>query len=133
MIPASNISASNLASAQWGDVRFVWDSATALTLITIPMPTALIEFCGWLPAVIIPMATLLQLSAIVRKRSAEGVDWLTWFLFGVANVGLYIYTEKYWDIQSVVGLLGSALMDFTIAILVLANYGIETVTEPSQD
>ncbi len=95
------------------------------------MPPALITFCGWLPAVIIPMATLLQLVAIVRKRSAAGVDWVTWFLFGVANVGLYIYTEKYGDIQSVVGLLGSALMDFAIASLVLANYGIDAAQAPN--
>ena len=79
------------------------------------------------------MATLLQLVAILRKRSAAGVDWITWFLFGIANVGLYIYTEKYGDVQSVVGLLGSALMDFAIAALVLVNYGIETAPEPSQD
>ncbi len=77
------------------------------------------------------MATLLQLVAIVRKRSAAGVDWVTWFLFGVANVGLYIYTEKYGDVQSVVGLLGSALMDFAIASLVLVNYGIEASQSPS--
>ena len=95
------------------------------------MSPVLIAICGWLPAVIIPVATVLQLSAILRKRSAEGVDWLTWFLFGVANVGLYLYTEKYWDVQSIVGLLGSALMDFTIAILVLARYGMEPSQEQS--
>lgn len=96
------------------------------------MPTALITFCGWLPAVIIPTATLLQLSAILRKRSAAGVDGLTWFLFGIANVGLYIYTEKYWDVQSLVGLLGSAVMDFAIALLAFVNYGMGG-TGPSQD
>lgn len=79
------------------------------------------------------MATLLQLAAIVRKRSAVGVDWSTWFLFGVANVGLYIYTEKYWDVQSIVGLLGSALMDFAIATLVLANYGAAVSVDVAQD
>ena len=95
------------------------------------MPSTLITFCGWLPAVIIPVATFLQLLAILRKRSAEGVDWLTWLLFGVANVGLYIYTEKYRDVQSVLGLLGSAMMDFVIAALVIANYGI--VKSPQSD
>lgn len=90
----------------------------------LAMPSTLIDFCGWLPAVIIPTATLLQLMAMIRQRSAAGVDWLTWLLFGIANVGLYIYTEKYGDLQSVVGLLGSAVMDFAIATLVLANYGM---------
>lgn len=117
-------------------MRWAWAPLYFYGILLLPyrffdMPTALIAFCGWLPAVIIPMATLLQLSAIVRKRSAEGVDWLTWFLFGVANVGLYIYTEKYWDVQSVVGLLGSAVMDFAIATLVLARYGMEPSQEQS--
>jgi len=79
------------------------------------------------------MATLLQLAAILRKRSAAGVDWSTWFLFGIANVGLYIYTEKYGDLQSIVGLLGSAAMDFAIALLVLAQYGVQPAAEPNED
>lgn len=87
------------------------------------MHPILIDLCGWLPAVIIPLATIIQLSAILRNRSTTGVSALTWFLFGVANVGLYVYTEKYSDIQSIVGLLGSALLDFVITGLAIAQYG----------
>lgn len=83
----------------------------------------LIQLSGWLPAIIIPVATIIQLSTILKNRSAQGVSCLTWFLFGVANVGLYLYTEKYTDIQSIAGLLGSAVLDFIIAGLTALNYG----------
>lgn len=87
------------------------------------MHPILINLCGWLPAIIIPLATIIQLSSIIRNRSTAGVSALTWFLFGVANVGLYIYTEKYGDIQAIAGLLGSALLDFVITGLAIAQYG----------
>lgn len=90
----------------------------------------LIALCGWLPAVIIPLATLIQLSTILRNRSAAGVSASTWFLFGVANIGLYVYTEKYGDIQAIAGLLGSAALDFLITGLAIANYGQQP--SPSQ-
>lgn len=88
------------------------------------MPQAWIEWCGWLPAIIIPLATILQLSSILRQRSTAGVSALTWFLFGVANVGLYIYTEKFQDIQAIAGLLGSAVLDFVIMGLAITGYGL---------
>ena len=87
------------------------------------MNPLLIELCGWLPAIIIPLATIIQLSAILRNRSTSGVSGITWFLFGVANVGLYIYTEKYGDPQAIAGLLGSALLDFVITGLAITQYG----------
>ena len=90
------------------------------------MPQIVIDIFGWLPAIIIPLATIIQLSTIFKDRSVDGVSWITWSLFGVANIGLYIYTEKYWDIQSIVGLLGSATLDFVIAGLAIAGYGKQT-------
>ncbi len=88
------------------------------------MTPTLIKLAGWLPAVIIPTATIIQLVTILKNRSTQGVSWLTWFLFGVANIGLYIYTEKYTALQSIVGLLGSAALDFLIAALAIANFGV---------
>lgn len=88
------------------------------------MTSTLIKLAGWLPAVIIPTATIIQLVTILKNRSTQGVSWLTWFLFGVANIGLYIYTEKYTALQSIVGLLGSAALDFLIAALAIANFGV---------
>jgi len=88
------------------------------------MSATLIKIAGWLPAIIIPTATIIQLVTIFKDRSTQGVSWLTWFLFGVANIGLYIYTEKYTAVQSIVGLLGSAALDFLIATLAITNFGI---------
>ncbi len=88
------------------------------------MSPTLIKLSGWLPAIIIPAATIIQLVTIFKDRSTQGVSWLTWFLFGVANIGLYIYTEKYSALQSIVGLLGSAALDFLIAGLAIASFGV---------
>ncbi|MEM6520747.1 MAG: hypothetical protein AAF722_15610 [Cyanobacteria bacterium P01_C01_bin.70] len=87
------------------------DSAEISSLIT--------NLAGWIPAIILPTATVSQLVKIVRSRSAEGVSLATWLLFGIANVGLYIFTEKYLAIQSLAGLLGTAMMDFIIVALIL--------------
>ncbi len=75
----------------------------------------IVELSGWVPAVIFPSATLMQLIKIVRERSVEGISVITWILFGIANIGLYIYAEKYLSFQSVAGLLGTAVIDFLIA------------------
>ena len=83
------------------------------------MPTLIIEMSGWLPAIIFPAATLIQLVAILRSRSTRGVSWSTWVLFGVANISVYIYTEKYLAVQTIVGFLGTALLDFIIAWLAI--------------
>lgn len=79
----------------------------------------LINLVGWIPAVILPTATLSQLVKIIRSKSVEGVSLATWLLFGIANVGLYIFTEKYFALQSLLGLLGTAIMDFVIVTMVV--------------
>jgi uncharacterized protein with PQ loop repeat len=96
------------------------------------MNPTVVSLSGWLPAVIIPMATLIQLTDILKRRSAAGVSWLTWFLFGIANIGLYVYTEKYSSLQSIVGLLGPAALDFAIASLALFGYGRD-LAKPATD
>lgn len=87
------------------------------------MPPVVVEISGWLPAIIIPAATAIQLLSIVPQRSAVGVNWLVWFLFGLANLGLYIYTEKYDSYQSILGMLTPAALDFVIAGLAVCRYG----------
>jgi uncharacterized protein with PQ loop repeat len=73
-----------------------------------------IELAGWVPAIIFPSATFLQLLKIVREKTAQGVSILSWTLFGFANIGLYFYAEKYFALQSLVGFLGTAILDFLI-------------------
>ena len=83
------------------------------------MNRKLIEFAGWIPAVIIPIATLLQCIEVFTAESVDAVSWLTWLLFGLANIGFYIYTEKYTSVQTILGFLGTAVIDFVIVANVL--------------
>ncbi|HEY3488046.1 MAG TPA: hypothetical protein VGL10_08265, partial [Gammaproteobacteria bacterium] len=72
--------------------------------------STIIQISGWVPAVIILGAIILQLVGMLKRRSSVGVNGTVWLLFGIANLCLYVYTEKYWEPQSIVGLLGSALL-----------------------
>ena len=83
------------------------------------MKRKLIEISGWLPAFIIPAATILQLIEVYNAQNTTGVSWLTWLLFGLANIGIYIYTEKYKSPQAILGFLGTAILDFIIVTLVI--------------
>jgi len=83
------------------------------------MNSQLIDLSGWLPAIIFPAATLIQLIAILRSNTIKGVSPLTWTLFGIANISVYIYTEKYAAIQTIIGFLGTALLDFAIAAMAI--------------
>lgn len=75
------------------------------------------QLVGVLPAVVFPTATALQLIRIVRARSTVGVSVFAWTLFGIANIALYVYAERYTEWQAIVGLLLTAILDFAIAVL----------------
>ena len=84
------------------------------------MREALISFSGWIPALTLPTATLFQLARIVKTGSAEGVSALTWLLFGFANLGIYVFTEKYLALQSILAQLLTAVLNFVIVGFILA-------------
>lgn len=86
---------------------------------SLSMNPDIISIAGWLPAIIFPAATLIQLIAILHGNNVRGVSPMTWALFGVANIAVYIYTEKYLAVQTIVGFLGTALLDFIIAAMAL--------------
>jgi uncharacterized protein with PQ loop repeat len=81
------------------------------------------QIAGVLPAVVFPFATLVQLWRILRDRSAVGVSLTTWLLFGFANLGMYVYAERYTEWQAILGMLFTAVVDFGIVALVLCGYG----------
>ena len=83
------------------------------------MDRMLIDLAGWIPAIVLPAATISQLIKILRVDSVSGVSLVSWILFGLANIGLYIFTEKYFVWQSIIGLLFTALLDFVIVALVI--------------
>ena len=93
------------------------------------MSDIITNLAGWVPAIILPTATTSQLLKIARSKSAEGVSLTTWLLFGIANVGLYIFTEKYFELQALIGLLVTAIMDFIIVIMILLKRKEEIPTE----
>ena len=74
----------------------------------------LFELIGWVPAVVFPAATMLQLLVIVRRKTAAGVSVTAWTAFAIANICLYLYTEKYSELESVVGALGTAALNLCI-------------------
>jgi hypothetical protein len=83
---------------------------------TAAMPSWLFELLGWVPAVIFPAASGLQLATILHRRSADGVSVPAWALFAIANMCLFVYTEKYGEIESILGALGTAFLNICIVV-----------------
>ncbi len=89
------------------------------------------QIAGILPAVVFPAATFVQLARIVQLRSAAGVSVTTWLLFGFANLGIYVYAERYTEWQAILGMLGTAVLDFVIVALALLRYRKSELPSPS--
>jgi len=58
----------------------------------------------------------LRLLAILHKRNAEGVSVTAWAMFAVANMCLFVYTEKYTEMESILGALGTAGINVCIVV-----------------
>ena len=71
---------------------------------------------GWIPAVVFPVATAVQLLAILRAKSAEGVSIPAWILFAIANTCLFFYTGKHGELESILATLGTALLNLCIVV-----------------
>jgi hypothetical protein len=71
---------------------------------------------GWIPAVILPTATAIQLYKLIKDKNSDGLSSLSWFFFALANGGLYIFTEKYFEIQAILALLLTTILDICIVI-----------------
>jgi uncharacterized protein with PQ loop repeat len=78
------------------------------------------QMAGIVPALIFPIATLLQLVRVLQSRAAAAAaSPATWSLFGIANVAIYIYAERYSEWQAIVGMLLTAVLDFAVAAVAL--------------
>ncbi|BAU12408.1 hypothetical protein LEP3755_29370 [Leptolyngbya sp. NIES-3755] len=71
------------------------------------------SIAGWLPAIIFPTATLLQLIPVIQGRT-EGVSVIAWTLFGVANLGAYISSTQKQTIQIILAFLFNSVLDLMI-------------------
>jgi len=78
-----------------------------------------IEVIGYIPALIFPVATIIQVVYLLKSKSSNGVSATTWGAFALGNLALYLYTEKYDAIQSIVGQLVTALIQLYIVFLVV--------------
>jgi len=90
---------------------------------------SLLQLAGIIPAIIFPAASLSQLVAIARRRSADGVSVATWVLVAIANISLFIYTEKYMDVVNIIALLGAAVLNICVASLAVF-YQRQTLPSP---
>ncbi|MDG6774600.1 hypothetical protein QCB45_09665 [Thiomicrorhabdus sp. ZW0627] len=77
-----------------------------------------IEIIGYIPAIIFPTATVIQLLHLLKTKTSDGVSALAWGAFALGNVSLYIYTEKYFELQSIIGLLLTSLLQLIIIFLI---------------
>lgn len=78
-----------------------------------------IELVGYIPAIIFPAATVMQLVHLLRTKRSEGAPALTWAAFALGNISLYIYAEKYTELQSIIGQLATAALQVYVVYLIL--------------
>lgn len=48
-------------------------------------------------------------------------------LFGIANIRLYVYVKKYVNAQTMIGLLGTAVLDFLIVFVIYKKRRVVSV------
>lgn len=85
------------------------------------LATKVSDHAGWIPAVILPTAAILQIVKIVMTRSTAGVSVWAWGLFGVANLGVYFYSEKMMQPQAILAFLLTAVLNFVIVGMVISR------------
>jgi uncharacterized protein with PQ loop repeat len=73
---------------------------------------------GWLPAIILPTATYIQLHKIIQTKHVAGVSQSAWLLYAIANIGAYIFTDKLLAPQAILAFLLTAILNLIIAVLV---------------
>lgn len=78
------------------------------------------SIAGWLPAIIFPTATLFQLIPVIQGKT-DGVSAISWTMFGLANLGAYIFSTQKLTIQIILAFLVSSIMDFIIVIRCLLS------------
>lgn len=78
---------------------------------------------GWMPAVILPAATLDQLVTLLLSESAEGVSAMTWLLFLLANLGALFLgrpASRIAALQMALAFGLTALLDAAIVAVIVA-------------
>jgi cobalamin biosynthesis protein CobD/CbiB len=92
------------------------EAAPAADASTLKM---LEDTVGWIPAVVFPAATVLQLVSLIHRGRSDGVSATTWGLFALANVCLYVTVHEWLRPQVLISTLGTAALQVVVVILVL--------------
>lgn len=79
----------------------------------------ILSMVGWVPTIIFPAATVVKLFAIARRGQADSATALTWSLFAVANVCLYLTIGDWTRPQVVISTLGTAVLQVVVVALAL--------------
>jgi len=61
----------------------------------------LASLVGWIPAIILPSATAIQLYQIIKTKKSAGISKTAWSLYAIADFGAYIFTEKLLSAQAI--------------------------------
>ena len=77
------------------------------------------ELGGFLPAILFPVATVLQLYKLIQNKKIGGVSESTWILMFVGNVGLYALSGRYTSWKAILGYLGSAMLNLGIVFYIV--------------
>ena len=77
------------------------------------------ELGGFLPAILFPVATVLQLHKLIQNKKIGGVSESTWILMFVGNVGLYALSGRYTSWKAILGYLGSAMLNLGIVFYIV--------------
>ena len=83
------------------------------------------QIAGFIPALVFPLGTLMQLIQLYRSGTARGFSLTAWIAFACGNLCLYIYTGKYTEFQAISGLLLTFIFQLGIISLILRFRRVE--------
>jgi uncharacterized protein with PQ loop repeat len=78
---------------------------------------AFLSAVGWIPSVVFPLASLIQLVSLVRRGKSNGVSLVTWSMFALANVCLYLTIGEWTKPQVIASTLGAAAVQVAIVVV----------------
>ena len=79
------------------------------------------QLLTWAPFIFFPLSYLLQIIKVIEKKSEKGQDVWSYFLFFLANLGAFLFIEKFGDVRAIGGFLLTALLQI-ISVIVILQY-----------
>ena len=79
-----------------------------------PIINRIAPILGWIPAIIFPVGTLLQLLTVIQTKDIKNVSIEMWISQFIGNIGAYFLTEKLYNIKSILAFLVTAFINLLI-------------------